>query len=151
MRTVTAILAAAMLMTLAAGAESRSPRAELAGIRLGMTEEAARERLAKQGAPASGARAKREEDEQETWSLRRGPWGYVTLGLAGGKVHWVTAFARRNGPRVRYRDLGSLDESRRTGTYLYIWRVPTRRDAPPYTVIARGGDSLFVTSVSLAS
>ena len=149
MRTVTLAVTAVLLLLAAPMASAKPPRAELAGLRLGMSDEAAHETLAKHGSPLRDSGHERESEEHETWSLKRGPWGYVSFGVVEEHVSWVTAFARRGGPRLRYRDLGSLDECRRTGTYFFIWKVPAARDARPYSVIARGVDSVYVTSVSL--
>ena len=150
MRPTILALALATSLAFAAAADARPPRAELVGIRLGMSEEEAHEHLSKLGKQAQ-EKNEREEEEQESWSLDRGPWGYVALGVEEERVRWVTVFARRGGPAVRYRDLGSLEGSRRSGTYFLTWSVPARAGARPYTVIARGNDSLYVTSVSLVS
>ena len=150
MRHACLFLALAALVVLASTANARPPRAELVGIRLGMSEEEAHAQLSKQGKRAE-EKHEREEGEQESWSMDRGPWGYVALGVEDDRVRWVSAFARRDGPRVRFRDLGSVEESRRSGTYFFTWKVPARAGAAPYTVIARGNDSLYVTSVSLVS
>jgi hypothetical protein len=115
-----------------------------------MPEEEAREHLARIGTLSPGPAHEKESEEQGTWTLRRGPWVYVALGLQDERVAWVTAFARPEGRRVRYRDIGSLDECQRTGAYFFIWRVPAQGSRPAYKVIARGTDSLYVGSVSLA-
>ena len=149
MRTATLALGTTLLITLATAAPARMPRAELAGLRLGMSEEAAQESLAKRGTKAQENPRERERDEQESWALRQGPWGYVSFGIEDDRVSWVTAFARRAGPRIRYRDLGPLSRSRRTGNYFFTWKVPATRSARAYSVIARGSDSVYVASVSL--
>lgn len=141
----------ALLLLAAAPARTRLPKPELAGIKLGMEAEEARERLGKQGAPAQSKEQEHEGGEQQSWSMKRGPWGYVALGFAGERVHWVTAFARPGGPRIRYRDLGPVDMAQRTGTYFFIWRVPANGAAPAYSVIARGTDSVYVSSVSVTA
>jgi len=138
-----------LLLAWATAAAARPPRAELVGLRLGMPEGEAQARLAKLGTRTAEKPLERESEEQESWSLRHGPWGYVSFGVEAGRVLWVTAFGRREGPRVRYRDLGSLAECRRSGTYFFTWKVPPRRKAAAYTVIARGADSVYVGSVSL--
>src|SRR5882672_5479442 len=126
MRHTRFVVATLMLLAVATAAAARSPRAELVGLRLGMPEEKAQAMLTKLGTRATERAREREAEEQESWSLRRGPWGYVAFGVEDGRVRWVTAFARREGPRVRYRDLGSLAECQRTGTYFFTWRVPAR-------------------------
>ena len=143
------LLSATLLLTLATASPTRMPRPELAGLRLGMTEEAAHESLEKRGTKSQEKLQEGEADEQESWSLQRGPWGYVAFGVEDERVSWVTAFARRDGPRIRYRDLGSLARSQRTGNYFVTWKVPATRGARAYSLIARGGDSIYVASVSL--
>lgn len=148
--TATRIAGTAVLLILAATlAWAKPPRAELAGLRLGMTDDAAHAALAKRGAPIREHGHERESEEHETWSLARGPWSYVSFGVVDERVSWVTAFARTGGQRLRYRDLGSLDACRRTGTYFFIWKVPAVGKARAYSVIARGTDSVYVTSASL--
>jgi len=149
MRNVIGSLLLTVLTVLPTAALAKPPRAELAGVRLGMAEADAQARLSKLGKRTSEKDREREEDEQESWSLSSGPWGYVTFGVEEGRVSWVTVFARREGPHVLYRDLGSIAEARRTGTYFFTWTVPGHAGAEPYTVIARGSDSLRVSSVSL--
>ena len=140
-----------LLLLAAAQAKIRMPKPELAGIKLGMEAEEARERLGKHGTPAQSKEQEHEGEEQQSWSMKRGPWGFVALGIAGERVHWVTAFARPTGPRTRYRDVGPIDLAQRTGTYFFIWRVPASDAAAAYTVIARGTDSVYVSSVSVTA
>src|SRR5256885_1720929 len=151
MRPTRSVLATLVLLAFASPAAARPPRADLVGLRLGMPEEQAQALLSKQGTRTAEHAQEREEEEHESWSLRRGPWGYVAFGVDEGRVRWVTAFARREGPKVRYRDLGSLADCKRTGTYFFTWSVPARGGAAPFTVTARGNDSLYVASVSLVS
>ena len=150
MRPATCVLTAMLLAAFAGAAFAKPPRAELAGLRLGMSEEEAHERLARLGTRNPAGEAGGENEGQESWALKRGPWGYVALSIKDDRVAWVSVFARKEGPRIRYRDLGTLAEARRTGAYFFTWRVPAAGRAAPYTVIARGTDSVYVASVSLA-
>ncbi len=133
---------------------TRAPRTDLAGVRPGQSEDAAHAQLERRGATTTGEREEHDRDERhETWTFRRGgPWGYVALGLGeDGRVRWVTAFARPTGrSRTRYDEIGPLDRAQRTGNVVYLWRVPGHGGIPAYTLIARGTDSLYVSSVSLA-
>ena len=149
MRSWSFTCSAILLMLLAIPAVAKPPRAELAGIKLGMSEETAHESLEKRGTKQSEKEKEGERDEQESWQLKRGPWGYVAFGVASGRVGWVTAFAREDGPRIRYADIGSLAGSHRSGTYYVKWKVPATGRARAYTVIARGRDSIYVASVSI--
>ena len=150
MRTATAFLCALLFLLVPGVSAAKPPRAELLGISLGMPEDEAHERLVRIGTLSPGPTHERESEAQASWTLRAGPWAYVALGLHDNQVAWVTAFARPKGHRVRYRDLGSLAECQRSGAYFFIWRVPARGSQPAYKVIARGTDSLYVDSVSLA-
>ncbi len=149
MRNSVPALVVILLLSSIATASAAPPRAELAGLRLGMSEEQARETLARHGKPLRGKGEESERGEQESWSLDRGPWAFVAFGIDGERLRWITAFARRAGPHIRYRDIGSLADSKRSGFYFFTWKVPAARGRSPYLVIARGTDSTYVTSVSL--
>jgi hypothetical protein len=149
MRHAFLILPTLLLLLAAAPSKTRMPKPELAGIKLGMEADAARGQLAKHGTAAASKEQEHEGGEQQSWAMKKGPWGYVALGFQGERVHWITAFARQEGPRIRYRDVGPVDLAQRTGTYFFIWRVPAHGDVAPYTVIARGTDSVYVSSVSV--
>lgn len=149
MRNPVPALIVLMLFAFVGTASAHPPRPDLAGLRLGMSNEQASETLARRGKPLHGNGEESERGVQESWSLERGPWAYVAFGVDGGRVRWVTAFARRTGPRIRYRDIGSLADCQRSGFYFFTWKVPATRRRPPYMVIARGTDSTYVTSVSL--
>jgi len=150
MRPVTIGLALATLLAIATVAWARPPAAELAGVRIGMREDRAHAVLAKRGTRGAERAERDREEEQETWTLRSGPWAYVTFGVSDARVHWITAFARPAGPRVRYRDLGPLPTARRSGRYYVMWQVPAAGGTPAYSIVARGTDSTYVKSVSLS-
>src|SRR5260221_323822 len=80
------------ILLLAIPAVAKPPRAELAGIKLGMSEETAHESLEKRGTKQSEKEKEGERDEQESWQLKRGPWGYVAVSVASRRVSWVSAF-----------------------------------------------------------
>ncbi len=151
---VQALVVSWLAVSAASAKPARVPRADLAGIRPGMSEDAVHAQLARRGGASATDRDEREGNERrETWTFRRGPWGYVALAFGNGDaVRWVTAFARPTGrSRVRYDEIGPMDQAQRTGNVVYLWRVPPRAGAPAFTVIARGTDSLYVSSVSLAA
>ncbi len=149
MRKLVTIGIAAGLLALASPLTARPPRPELAGIRLGMSEAAVHEKLASGGALVPESRFEREREEHETWKMARGPYGFVALGFAGDRVSWVTAFARAQGPVIRFRDVGTLAECERPGNWQCIWKVEGASGRDPYWVVARGRDSLRVASISL--
>ncbi len=144
-------LALAALIVCAAPAAARAPLHELAGIRPGMSEHDARERLDRSGVVARAAheRQDRDEDEATFWQMKSGPWGYVALGFVDDRVDWITAFARPDGAPLRFGSVGPLAAARRPGNFLCVWDVAARGGTPAYSVIARGRDSLTVTSISL--
>jgi len=144
-------LALAALIVCAAPAAARAPLHELAGIRVGMSEPEARERLEHAGAAVHDAHEKRDRDEDEAtyWKLDSGPWAYVALGFVDDRVDWVTAFARPDGAPLRFGSVGPLAAARRPGNFFYLWEVAAHGSHPAYSVIARGRDSLTVTSISL--
>lgn len=142
------LVAVAMLL-LAGTAFARSPRAELAGLRLGMTEEAVHEKLRSAGTLMPESRLEKEREEQQSWKLSHGPYGFLALGYDDERVAWITAFVREDGPPIRYADVGPLDSCERPGNFQCVWKVAGAKHREPYWVIARGRDSVRVASISL--
>lgn len=142
-------LALAAMLALAGPAAARSPLHDLAGIRVGMSEHEARERLERAGATTGGESEERDEDAHQSWQMKRGPWGYVVIGFADERVDWVTAFLRPDASPLHFDQVGPVAASQRPGNFLSVWQVPARGSAPAFSVIARGRDSLNVASVSL--
>jgi len=149
MRLAVLSLASLALFTLAPVASARGPVSELAGVRVGMPEDRAHAALARHGTRGQERAEREREDEQETWTLRGGPWATLAFGVSDARVRWVTAFARTSGPRVRFRDVGPVAAGHRSGRYYVRWQVAASGGTPAYAVIARGTDSTYVTSVSL--
>jgi hypothetical protein len=150
------ILAAALLLAaapaIAKGPQApKPPKAVLAGVRLGMTEEQVREKLSHTGtaAPEKKGRESEEEGDQQTWAFQRGPYAFVTIGYRDERAFWVTAFLREHGKPVRFSDVGPLATAMPSGNRQWIWNVQAHGDEPAYRVIARGRDSVNVVSISL--
>ncbi len=122
------------------------PGPSLLGIELGMSDLQVRRKLAKLGEPSQGA-----ETAKQTWKLRHPRYGYVVVRYdRDWKVRWATAFARPEGRRLRYSEVGPLGEARRVGYYIYVWDVPPA-SRPGYRIMARGSDSLYASSVALSA
>ncbi|HYE16017.1 MAG TPA: hypothetical protein VD968_16365 [Pyrinomonadaceae bacterium] len=135
---------------LVAGAEARAknPPGDVLGVRLDMSETEARRRLDK-----IGRRPGMERMKQEVWEVRDPLISHVIVRFRDGKVRWVIAQARAEGPRrMRYADVASTARAQHKtdGTnHTYIWRVRARRGRPGYVVVAGGSDPQYLTSYRL--
>lgn len=137
------------LLLLATGA-ARTARTEFAGIRVGMSEEQVGERLAHVATKRPDPPNERERDESQSWAFRRGPYGFIALGYTNQRVRWLSIFLREKGPRMRYSDIGPLASCERPGNFQCVWKVDASVSGGPCTVVARGRDTVFVTSVTVA-
>ena len=143
-----ASLLALLLAVLPAEAAKR-PVDRVLGLQLGMPKEAAVERLRKFGKLTS------EKGEvaatRQRWELSDKSYAHLVIQYdSQRRVQWISAFARPGGRAIRYRDLGDLDQARKSGDYIYVWSVPARDAHDPYQVIARGHDPEIIESLSLA-
>jgi len=138
-----------IVVTLLAGASparaGKLPR-EILGIRPGMTEHEAEERLERIATKNPERERGGEAEEGETWTLRDHPlFTYVYLAIDGtGHVRVVQAFGHATGRRLHYSDLGDLRKARRLGFWIYRWDVPSRGHEPSRIIVARGTDSTYV-------
>jgi hypothetical protein len=127
------------------------PRAEVLGVRLGMEEEEAHERLEKVGRREEEGEER--EAEQEVWILgRESRFAYLLVRFnREERVSLVTAVVRE-GRRMMYSEVASLKNARRTTdgrNYTYTWRVPPRGGQAGYVVVARGSHPDYLTSYSI--
>jgi len=138
-------LVPALLLSLAVPAlAARLPNGVL-GLRPGMTDHEVRERLEKIGRAVRG-----EDMAKQTWKLRDARYEYLVLRYdADWKLQWATLFARANGRRVRYRDIGDLSLASHTGQHFFTWTVPAGGGPGDWTVVARGGDPTYLESISV--
>ena len=133
-------------------AAAAKPPRDILGIRIGMSEEAAEERLEKLGAKKPDREEEGEKEEGEVWTISHPRFAFVYLALdEDRRVRQVQAYARENAPRLRFRDLGDLKRAKRVGYYIYQWDGPVRDHEPQWIVTARSNDSVYVASVALAS
>jgi hypothetical protein len=138
------IVLIAVLMSVTASSVAARP-AEILGLRVGMEDREARQRLMKLGKPITSI-----ESPKQTWNLRDRRYSSLTIRYdANWRVLWVTAFARRGGQRVRYRDIGDIGQAHRGGSYVYTWTMPVSRDGRPSAITARGPDPTYLSSISI--
>jgi hypothetical protein len=138
------ILASFGLLALAGPAMAGRVPDRILGIQLGMRDDDVRHRLSRIGEPVAGR-----ESLKQSWTIRDSCYGYIVVRYdAERRVKWITAFARKDGRRVRYSDVGDPDQASRSGLYSYTWDVRTER-GDRYVVVARGSDTDYASSVSL--
>lgn len=128
-----------------ARAGGKKPPGDVLGVRLDMSEEEARRRLDR-----LGRRQVMERTKQDIWEVRDRRVSHVIVRFREGKVRWVIAQARAEGPsRMRYGDVAdlSLAEHKTDGrNHTYIWRVRPQGRRPGYVVVAGGSDPQYLTS-----
>jgi len=140
-----AVLPMALMICVAVPAWAKHAPAEVLGLHPGMTDAEVQHRLEKIGEVVRG-----KDRAKQTWKLRDPRYGYLILRYdENWKMHWVTAFAREGGRRVRYRDLGDLSTATLSGQYFYTWSVPARSGSESWSLVARGGDPKYLDSVSM--
>jgi hypothetical protein len=130
----------------------KEPPREFFGLRLGMSEEAARSRLRKIAKQEKEEREGEEGGEQEVWILKRdAKFNYLLVKFnKEHRLNWMTVVAH---PKlVRYAELASLDLATKATdgiNYSYKWKVETTKQQPGYLIIARGSSDEFLTSYSV--
>jgi len=126
----------------------------LLGFRIGMTEDAVRNKLRQIGRQQKEEKEREgEEGEQEVWTLNSNQkFDYVVTRFdSRHRVLFVTAVVR-SGSAMRYADLASLAEARHATdgrNHTYTWTIPRTEKQPGYLIVARGSHPDFVTSYSL--
>jgi hypothetical protein len=136
--------------TVAAGAQ-RAPQPPF-GLRLGMSEEAARERLRKVATQQKEERKEEEGGEQEVWILKRdAKFNYLIAKFS--REHLlilITVVARPQ--QVRYGDVADLNTAAKASdgqNYSYKWKVEPGKGGRAYVINARGSSPEFLTSYSV--
>jgi hypothetical protein len=136
-----------MTLNLATPAFARTPAPELLGVRLGMEEKDARRILEQRGKPVSST-----DDLKQSWLLRDPRYDRLTIRYdVKRRVQWITAFARENGRRVRYEDVGDVEDAHRSGTYVYTWTLAGFGNTKPTALTARGLSAEHLASLSIHS
>ena len=145
--TLRAALTTALLLGAVVPAVARPVATEVLGLHPGMSDIEVRERLQKIGEVVRG-----QDLLKQTWKLRDKRYGYLVLRYdENWRMHWVTAFAREGGRRVRYGDIGDLSLATHTGQHFYSWIVPANSGAGSWTVVARGSGPRYVESISIST
>lgn len=130
-----------------AHAAPRTPKSELLGLRLGMSDIEVRKRLERIGSltemqPDAGGR-------KQIWALRDRRYETLNLRLdAKHDLQWCTAYPRAR--KLRYSEIGDTTLARRAGRTIWIWAVPSSKSAAAYQVTARGTDPRYCSSVVLS-
>jgi hypothetical protein len=134
-----------------AGGAQRAPQSPF-GLQLGMSEEAARERLRKVATQQKEEREEEEGGEQEVWILKRDTkFNYLIAKFSSEhRLILITVVARPQ--QVRYGDVADLDTASRASdgqNYSYKWKVQPGKGARAYVINARGSNAEFLTSYSV--
>lgn len=130
-----------------AGVSATTPKAEIAGISLGMSRVDVRARL-----QSLGTMEKETRKRQEVWAIKDERISHLLVGYDPDmRVRYVTAIARTGGPRIRYDEVGELKSAERVqnqGNYKLTWQVAARSGHAAYLLIAHGHDPQFLDSYS---
>jgi hypothetical protein len=141
------MLPTVVLLVLTVPASAKNGPADVLGLHPGMSDSEVQHRLEKIGEVVRGM-----DRAKQTWKLRDPRYEYLVLRYdEDWRVHWVTAFAREGGRRVRYREVGDLSRATHTGQHFYTWTIPARSGAGMWTVVARGADPQYLDSISIES
>ena len=148
----TSIVGLLVMVIASAALAARQPPREFFGLRIGMDEETARERLRRVASQDKEEREAEGEGEQEVWLFKgNSKYNYVLAKFnREHRLSWITVMARPK--RVRYSDIASLDLATKATdgiNYSYKWKVPASRQQPAIIIIARGSDTKFLTSYSV--
>jgi len=132
---------------LASGASAK-PRAEIMGVSLDMSRDAARTRLT-----SIGSLEREDRKRQEVWAIKDPRISHLLVGYdADNRVRYVTAIARTDGPRIRYQEVADLRSAERTvnqGNHKFTWEFEAGRGRAAFVMIARGHDPQFLDSYSI--
>lgn len=132
-----------------ARAKARLPVREYFGLRLGMSRDAAHERI-ERVSRAAGHGREEEEEGGETWTLTDRRFRYVALGFDDlGRLSWYSLFARPGGAHVLLRNLGDLGRARRRGNFIYVWTDSARAGHAGCQIIARSQNPDTLQSLSI--
>lgn len=142
-----------VLAAVAAEAGIKKPPRDILGVRLGVTEDAARKRLRKIGNQQKEEKGREEEGEQEVWTLKADSrFDYLLVRFDHEHRLFFMTIVVRAGARMRYADVADLKLAQRATdgrNYSYTWRVEAKGKQPPYAVVARGSDPELLTSYSI--
>jgi len=137
-------------------AHPREPLAQVLGIAPGTTEARAHRVLAGLGQRLKDADGTEEEAGaglgRELWRLHDPRFAWVQLAVdERHRVRAIQAHVRPDGPGLRYAEIGDLTKARRLGYTILEWSVPGSAAHPGRRVTARGADSVFAATVTIAA
>lgn len=152
-RVIIASLICSSLGIAGAHAAAKMP-SDILDLRLGMSEEQVRSRLAKIATQQKEEKTEAEEEgEQEVWILKKHPELNYLLVRFNSEHRLVLVTAVVHQPsKVRYGDLADLKfaEMKTDGrNYAYTWKIPSKKGRRGYAVVARGSDPQYLNSYSL--
>ena len=137
-----------LVMSVLVSAAPARPRPEIMGISLDMKRDEALVRLKSIGSLEKEARKR-----QEVWAIKDARISHLLVGYdADNRVRYVTAIARTDGPRIRYREVADLKSAQRSdtsGNHRFTWEIEERRGQSAFLLIARGHDSQYLDSYSV--
>src|SRR5215212_289662 len=137
-----------LVMSVLVSAAPARPRPEIMGISLDMKRDEALVRLKSIGSLEKEARKR-----QEVWAIKDARISHLLVGYdADNRVRYVTAIARTDGPRIRYREVADLKSAQRSdtsGNHRFTWEIEGRRGQSDFILIARGHDSQYLDSYSV--
>ena len=147
MKTLTSVSLLLVISVLVSAAAAR-PRPEIMGISLDMKRDDAIARLKSIGNLEKEARKR-----QQVWAVKDARISHLLVGYdPEGRVRYVTAIARTDGPRIRYQEVADLKSAQRSvtpGNHKFTWEIEGRHGHSGFILIARGHDSQYLDSYSV--
>jgi hypothetical protein len=143
-----AVLPAILLLSAAPLAAAKRPAPQILGLRLGMSYEQARSRLAEIG------QFKSEDEGQQVWTLTHDQrYQYAIIGFDRDRqVRYVTVLARPYGKPVGYAEVGDLAHATRSGgpgNLRYTWKAHDEIGGYEYLAIAKGKNLRYLDRFSV--
>jgi hypothetical protein len=143
-----AVLPAILLLSAAPLAAAKRPAPQILGLRLGMSYEQARSRLAEIG------QFKSEDEGQQVWILSHDQrYQYAIIGFDRDRqVRYVTVLARPYGKPVSYAEVGDLAHATRSGgpeNLRYTWKAHDEIGGYEYLAIAKGKNLRYLDRFSV--
>ena len=136
-----------LVISVLVSAAAARPRPEIMGISLDMKRDDAVARLKSIGSLEKEARKR-----QQVWAVKDARISHLLVGYdADGRVRYVTAIARTDGPRIRYQEVADLKSAQRSvtpGNHKFTWEIEGRRGGS-FILIARGHDAQYLDSYSV--
>jgi len=137
-----------LVISVLVSAAPARPRPEIMGISLDMKRDVALARLKSIGSLEKEARKR-----QEVWAVKDARISHLLVGYdADGRVRYVTAIARADGPRIRYQEVADLKSAQRSvtpGNHKFTWEIAEHGGKSAFIFIARGHDAQYLDSYSV--